>query len=291
MQPMSAAEPPRCSNHASGQRDTTDPRIDALLREHSTQDPPAHIDAAILAAAHRAVGSRPRKTPSPLAGGPLRWWMPLVAAAAIGVVVIGILPLAPTAPEPSPAVVDDARAPASPPTETRRDAPVAREREDAAKSRSEFAAPPPARPAPPAPVAAAPAAKPDRAERPMQKRQNTDSTAGESRAANDRQQSAADKDAAAAANAGAPPSPVPQALPAPRQSAGPPASAATGVVRESVDADAGRATADWIARIRSLRNANNVEEARAELTRFRAAFADADARLPADLRAWAASVR
>jgi hypothetical protein len=46
-----------------------------------------------------------------------------------------------------------------------------------------------------------------------------------------------------------------------------------------------------IARIRLLRDAGNAPEARRELTRFRETYADADARLPDDLRVWAKSVR
>ena len=44
----------------SADRDPIDPALAALLREHSAETPPAGVDAAILAAAHRAVGSAPR---------------------------------------------------------------------------------------------------------------------------------------------------------------------------------------------------------------------------------------
>ena len=37
-----------------------DPALDALLRAHSAETPPAEVDATILAAAHRAVRSAPR---------------------------------------------------------------------------------------------------------------------------------------------------------------------------------------------------------------------------------------
>ena len=255
----------------SYKRDTIDPRIDALLRGHSTPSPPAHVDAAILAAAHRAVGSGPRKARSPLAGGPLRWWMPLAAAAVIGVVAIGILPLAPDAPRPSPAVVDDATATA------RRDAP---ERERVSKAPFEFAASPPNAPAQSAPaasIARAPSPKSDRAPLSTRKDWKSDSTATESRKSTASEPTAADRDTAAGANVTAPRSPAPQA--------------AAGAIGESADSDARRASADWIVRIRALRNAGDVAEACAELARFRAAFDDADARLPADLRAWAASLR
>ena len=43
--------------------------------------------------------------------------------------------------------------------------------------------------------------------------------------------------------------------------------------------------------LRALRDKGRIEEAAQELARFRAAFTDADARLPADLRPWADSLR
>ncbi len=80
-----------------------DPHDDVLAaawRSQSDEEPPPALDAAILAAAHRAVGSGPRdaSTQAHEATRPQRWWMPLAAAATIGVVVIGILQVAPQAP-------------------------------------------------------------------------------------------------------------------------------------------------------------------------------------------------
>ncbi len=82
-----------------------DPALDAAWREHSTEMPPSRLDAAILAAAHRAVGSAPQPVVAQDTGtrpddagvrtraatGPQRWWMPLAAAATIGAVALGIL--------------------------------------------------------------------------------------------------------------------------------------------------------------------------------------------------------
>jgi Meckel syndrome type 1 protein len=81
----------------------TDPRDDALAktwRAQSQEMPPPALDATILAAAHRAVGSGPRDARKQAAEAtrPQRWWMPLAAAATIGVVAIGILQIAPQAP-------------------------------------------------------------------------------------------------------------------------------------------------------------------------------------------------
>jgi len=80
-----------------------DPHDDVLAaawRSQSDEEPPPALDAAILAAAHRAVSSSPREASAHAreATRPQRWWMPLAAAATIGVVVIGILQVAPHAP-------------------------------------------------------------------------------------------------------------------------------------------------------------------------------------------------
>jgi len=100
--------------------DPDDPERDAAVakawREHSAELPPAHLDAAILAAARRAVGSAPADATEDATGNaaarprgatsPQRWWMPLAAAATIGAVAIGILQVVP-----QDHVVSDMRAP------------------------------------------------------------------------------------------------------------------------------------------------------------------------------------
>jgi hypothetical protein len=48
---------------------------------------------------------------------------------------------------------------------------------------------------------------------------------------------------------------------------------------------------EWIAQIRTLRDEARTAEALRALAGFRAAFSDADARLPEDLREWAKTVR
>jgi len=65
-----------------------DPALAAVWREHSTEAPPPEVDAAILAAAHRAAASAPRGR------GPRawRWAVPLAAAAVIAVIVVGVKP-------------------------------------------------------------------------------------------------------------------------------------------------------------------------------------------------------
>ena len=70
-----------------------DPRFDAAWASASNEEPPPSLDTAILAAARREVGARPRhaETPVPEATRPERWWFPLAAAATIGAVALGLL--------------------------------------------------------------------------------------------------------------------------------------------------------------------------------------------------------
>src|SRR5205823_2067931 len=94
-------------------RDPFDPTLDALLRADSGEAPSPDIDAAILAAAHRAIQSAPRDAKAAEATSPWRWWMPLAAAATIGAITIGVLQLAPQHPDSSTAtIVSDTPPPA-----------------------------------------------------------------------------------------------------------------------------------------------------------------------------------
>jgi hypothetical protein len=52
-----------------------------------------------------------------------------------------------------------------------------------------------------------------------------------------------------------------------------------------------RTVDEWIARLRALRREGRETEAQSALQEFRAAWADADTRLPPDLREWAATVK
>ncbi|MBM3357444.1 MAG: hypothetical protein FJY54_06925 [Betaproteobacteria bacterium] len=58
-----------------------DPRLARIYREAGDDGPPAHLDAAILAAAHREVGANPRPF-----SALLRWWQVPVSIAAVVVV-------------------------------------------------------------------------------------------------------------------------------------------------------------------------------------------------------------
>jgi len=60
---------------------TDDPKISQRYRELPREEPPRHVDEAILAAARRAVVSRP--APLVVPSGRRRWYFPLAAAAII----------------------------------------------------------------------------------------------------------------------------------------------------------------------------------------------------------------
>ena len=66
----------------------TDRELDAAWRLTSREEPPAAVDAAIRAAARRAVDARPARARH------ARWW-PLAAAAAVAVIAVGIVQLTP----------------------------------------------------------------------------------------------------------------------------------------------------------------------------------------------------
>jgi len=271
-------------------REPRDPALDALLGEHSTETPPAHIDAAILAAAHRAVDHRPRPARATQAW---RWWMPLAAAAMIGLVVVGVLPLAPSIVTQAPPTVTDV--PPSSGVPVPPDAFHVPDRPDtrAAERRSDAASRPAAR----TEVPSMPRA-PANVNTPEGKLERDRPVPGEVR--KDRVlDAAADERKSQAAAAGAPGS-APESLPAPtsgdavsplaRPPSAAPQRAPSASVRDDFDARPHGAE-EWIARIRALRQRGDVHEATRALADFRAAFTDADARLPADLRDWANALR
>lgn len=130
-----------------------DPALERAWREHSREMPPPALDNAILAAAHRAAGSRPQAALPAEATSPQRWWMPLAAAATIGAVVIGIMQtmpadtnlatseVAPTAKLTAPTPAATHNEAASPPAKSARDAATtAASKQDAAPATSPSAA-------------------------------------------------------------------------------------------------------------------------------------------------------
>jgi hypothetical protein len=247
-------------------RDHVDPAIDALLRAHSAEMPSAEVDATILAAAHRAVRSTPLGAEQRAdATRPWRWWMPLAAAATIGAITIGVLQLAPKEPETTSPIVSD-----TPPNV--------------------------AVPAQPVPPPAAPAEQ-DKVEAPR-----APTEAPRAKVRSDRAAQAP----AARAEAERAPAPAPEPFPAANDkparefggnSAGAvqrseAAPAAPAAMAKSALADMNaRSPAEWIDRIRALVTEGKLADAAQELAAFRAAYVDADARLPAELQAWAATVK
>jgi hypothetical protein len=298
-------------------RDLADPALAALVREHSSETPPAHVDAAILAAAHRAVDSAPRGAHA-RATQPWRWWMPLAAAAVIAVVVIGVLPLAPTVLDDASRVASDtgtatqhdsardrlerplpdtaaprAHAPSEPSKVTRSmpatpstssAAPALPDATKASRPPASLAAEAPAKPASrltPSPGAQGPAnAAPSE---PTLEAQRSQALAAPTNEA------AASQSPSLESRAGETPAPMQQRAAAGQTSA-PVTTPAAEASRDVANGAPQPGSAEWIARLRALRDAGHSAEAERELRRFRAVFDDADARLPDDLREWARSV-
>jgi len=88
-----------------------DPRVDRAWRETSREEPPASVDAALIAAAHRDAGAGPRPVGAREAKAARRQWWPLAAAATVAAIAVGVLQLVPReelgAPAPEKAVVSD----------------------------------------------------------------------------------------------------------------------------------------------------------------------------------------
>lgn len=74
-----------------------DNRLEAAWRAASREEPPPAIDAAILAAARRAVQSGPHavRAAMPAPQSQRRAWWPLAAAAAIAAITVGVVQMAP----------------------------------------------------------------------------------------------------------------------------------------------------------------------------------------------------
>ena len=124
-----------------------DPALERAWRAHSREGPPAELDRAILAAAHRAVGSGPAEAaPAREANRPQRWWMPLAAAATIGAVAVGLLQMSPQ--DASLVAPTERVAAVAPPRELAKQAPVAAPAtpEAAADARARVVPTTPARP-------------------------------------------------------------------------------------------------------------------------------------------------
>lgn len=285
--------------------DHRDPGLDAAWRAASREQPPASLDAAITAAARRAVGAGPKSLHAPRA-----WW-PVAAAAVVAVVAIGIVEMTPpeqvaptvttAVPQPAPApdADRDQRAPAATVAEP------APSRAPETRRKVERASPPPAKPSAPAASEPPPAKAsqpfpssppdsraPDAAVAPIDRA--SDASAGSrmrqqaappGAGANAQQAPASEsKDARESAPGAAAGALAPREEPKPSNA---PAALAKRAQAESATGDEApqRSVDEWIALIRRLKAEGRDKLAAKELAAFRARYQDrADALLPADLR-------
>jgi hypothetical protein len=307
-----------------------DPALDAAWRAQSTELPPPSVDAAILAAAHREVASRPRAAGNDdtlaEAREPSRWWWGLAAAATIGAIAFGVVQLAPfgtahdptratdmpsaertarPAAVPAPDIADETErmkpqnVSAAPAGIARTEAP-AREEAQAA-SASEPAPAAKARPAPAPPPAGA------------RQRAETPALASAERDVPRTPQAPQPFPMAAPPVPGAPPASSPTAkqeeatpaalgsAPVAERAAGLMAKRASSAADSAAPAAAGvsaegrvaalRTPESFVLRIRELHEAGRLDDAARELVAFRNAYPDADAKLPPALRAWAATIQ
>lgn len=350
-----------------GRDDFSDDAVERAWREHSRETPPASLDDAILAAAHRAVGSKPAVAE---AREPWRWWMPLAAAATIGAIAIGVIQNLPNESTEPMIVSDSTTGTREPAAESRTSAPAPvapaspqpgiapRAPETAGAARQQPATASVERAAAPAATRAQPPAEAPStrfAETPVTGKRRVDTTTeskellGSAKPAAEQfaAQRAPDTQVAALAKRAegdaadarkverestsgfvASPPPVAAAAPAPAAASGlaaapsgmrgaenatdaaaRPKLAARAPATSMADAREAAAVRDraaavpagaqgsavkapdaFVAEIRRLLAANDGEGAARELRAFRQAYADADTRLPVELRAWASGV-
>jgi hypothetical protein len=97
----------------------SDPRVDAAWRALSGEEPPKVLDAAILAAARREVGAKPRRMGTLEGWAADRRWWPLAAAATVAAIAVGVLQLTTPdqlgAPAPDKTIVTDMPTPTAAP--------------------------------------------------------------------------------------------------------------------------------------------------------------------------------
>jgi hypothetical protein len=269
-----------------------DAALERTWREASDEQPPAHLDAAILAAAHRSVPDRGKKQPHtvPVRVQSRNWlakWQPLAAAATVAglaFVLVQMLPrehdIAPSlqrqesAPEPATAMpqpqspsqsaavreaTENRQAPSADKTVARPERLVVPDRAPA-----QVAVPaPPAAPAPPATIAEATASE-------TAAMADTAVAPGESSA--DRREAAEPEMAGRTATAAA---------------AAPSSPARERNLGKATSLDA----AAWAAKIVALHASGNVTAAADALRTFRATDSAADTYLPDSLRDWARTVQ
>lgn len=229
-----------------------DPRVDAAWRTASRDEPPAAVDATILAAARDAARQTPSPRPPPAREAWWRRWQPLAAAAAVtGLAFVLLQSLPRDERVPTPSVTPEVR------NQDRSPGPVTAPR--SAGSREADAVQPSQSTAITAPTAAPEPAAKARQESALPE-QAVSGVAVQATQATDAASVAAER-------------------PAP-----PAAQASLQDLAEPQSADA------WVSRIVERHAAGDIDAAAANLRAFRAAYPDADSRLPEPLRAWAATV-
>ena len=245
-----------------------DPRVDAAWRAASREVPPARVDDAILAAAHAAVRDPAPARPSPARDPWWRRWQPLAAAAAVtGLAFVLLQSLPRDEPVRAPSVTP---APSRPATREMA-APV-----EAPETRNEDRSPAPATAPRPVRSPEADAAQPGQskavtpraAPEPVAKARQE--SARREPAVNDVAVQTTDATDAASVAAERPAAPA---------------------ARATLQGLAGPQSADaWVARIVDRHAAGDLDAAASDLRAFRAAYPEADSRLPESLREWAATV-
>jgi hypothetical protein len=250
------------------QADEADPNVDAAWKSASQEEPPARVDAAILAAARDATQEAVRGRADAARRSAWLRWQPLAAAAGIAGLALVLVQRLPTdAP-----VEESVRAPA-----------LEREQESAA------AASPESKPTPAPETAPVPASVPAPATAPAESFEaplRSNRSAGTSEAATDagavippttmqaQSSKATDDKALASTRAEMARAPAADAV------------AAT----EGDAAPSGPTPEQWATRIHELHRSGQLALAAAELRTFRRLHADADEYLPRELQAWAATV-
>jgi len=121
-----------------------DRRVDAAWSAASREEPPPSLDAAIRAAARRAVDAVPRPKRDK------HWWYPLAAAATVAVLAVGIIQLTPPEQVAPTIVADMAVAPREANKDVARPLAPADTKIVEPSAAITAAAPPPATPSPPA---------------------------------------------------------------------------------------------------------------------------------------------
>jgi hypothetical protein len=241
----------------ASERDTA---LERAWHEASPEQPPSHLDAAIVAAARAAAATHDGPArPGRISGRPMRWLahrQPLLAAAAVAGLAAVLVPMLPREQRPAPAL-QERQSTSAPALETRPG--VTTSREDAAVTKP---APTPAEPRSErleksvAPVPRRRAAEPDVPAPPVSPPPPAAARSAIESYAREGDRAGALDSAAAPAEAASPWEPI-----------------------------------QWATRIEALHAAGDIEAAAQELREFRAAEPRADAYLPDALRDWAQTVQ